>query len=194
MVKNKGNAAIVLAALGVLAGSAIAGPHDYYECTGADGITAWSATPCAKGERQRRIADSSPPQSTALGGRAGGTIKLSSGRNNHFYTTVNINGKPVRAVIDTGASLVSLSASTARRLGIDASKGVAAQSYTANGVASVTRVNLASVELGGNVVRNVAGSLMAQDLGPDIEALLGMSFLKHFEVSTDGAAMTLRPK
>jgi len=194
MVKQRKSACVVLLALGALTGSVIAGPHDYYECTGADGITAWSATPCARGERQRRIADSSPPQSTALGGRAGGTIKLSSGRNNHFYTTVNINGKPVRAVVDTGASLVSISASAAKRLGIDPGKGVAAQSYTANGVASVTRVNLASVELGGNLVRNVAGSLMAQDLGPDIEALLGMSFLKHFEVSTDGAAMSLRPK
>lgn len=183
-----------LLAMAILATAAEAGQHDFYECTGADGVVAFSASPCPKGERQRRVADNAAPQTYAVGGRTGATIRLESGRGGHFYTTILVNGKPVRAVIDTGASAVALSAAAARRIGIDAARGTAVKSYTANGVVSATRVLLGSVELGGNTVRNVEGTLMTQELGPDIEALLGMSFLKHFEVTTDGMVMRLQPK
>jgi len=53
---------------------------------------------------------------------------------------------------------------------------------------------LNSVELGGNTVQGVPAVVLSQDLGPQEEALLGMSFLKHFEVNADGYVMTLRPK
>lgn len=174
--------------------SCLAGAHDYYECVAANGAISYSVERCAKGEQQRRVEDNTAPASRSLGAAIGGTVKLEGSRGGHFYTTAIINGVPVRAVIDTGASIVSISPAAATRIGVDTRRGVQAKSYTANGTASVTVVTLNSVELGGNVVRNIQGSVLSQELGPDTEVLLGMAFLKHFEVNTDGVVMTLRPK
>lgn len=171
-----------------------AGAYDYYECVAADGSVAYSVERCGKGEKQRRVADDAAPASRPLGAAAGGTVRLESVRGGHFYSTASINGVAVRAVVDTGASLVALSPAAARRVGIDMRRGVQGKSYTANGVAATLGVVLDAVELGGNTVRGVKGAVLSQDMGPDAEVLLGMSFLKHFEVNTDGVVMTLRPK
>lgn len=183
----------ILVAL-LVPGLAGAGAHDYYECIGPDGGATYSIERCAKGEKQRRIQDDTPPGSQSLGAATGGTVRLDSSRGSHFYATVNINGIPVRGMVDTGASSVSISPAAARRLGLDLQKGVPTQAYTANGVAQATGVVFSSVELGGNTVRNVRGLVTSKELGPDAEALIGMAFLKHFEVNTDGYRMTLRPK
>lgn len=44
-------------ALLLAASAALAGRYDYYECTRPDGTRTDSATPCAPGERQRRVTD-----------------------------------------------------------------------------------------------------------------------------------------
>lgn len=178
----------------LLTGTAWAGRFDYYECQAPDGGVSYSIERCAKGERQRRIQDDSPPESMGIGAGKGGVIRLEGRRGAHFYADILINGTPVRAVVDTGATAVAIGPGVARRAGVDLRRGVAGMSHTANGTAATTAVSLDSVELGGNVVRGVAGSVLGQELGGGIEALLGMSFLKHFEVNTDGYVMTLRPK
>jgi clan AA aspartic protease (TIGR02281 family) len=48
---------------------------------------------------------------------------LTADGNGHFLTTGNINGTTVRFLVDTGATMISLGAGDARRIGIDASKG-----------------------------------------------------------------------
>lgn len=170
------------------------GAHDYYECTAPDGSVAHSVERCAKGEKQRRIADDTAPVSRSLGAASGGMVRLESGRGGHFHATAAINGVPMRVVVDTGATTVAISPSAARRAGLDTRRAVPVKNYTANGVASALGVVLDSVELGGNTVRRVSGVVLSQDLGPDEDVLLGMSFLKHFEVNSDGVVMTLRPK
>lgn len=173
---------------------AMAGSHDFYECTARDGTVSFSVERCAKGEKQRRVEDDRPPLDKSLGAAKGGVVRLESGGGGHFYATVQINGMPVKVVVDTGATTVSLAPSAAARVGLDTRRGVAVKTQTANGVASATGVMLDSVELNGNVVRNVPGLVTAQEMGPGVDALLGMTFLKHFEVNTDGYVMTLRPK
>lgn len=173
---------------------ALAGAYDYYECTGPGGDVSYSVERCPKGQRQRRVEDDTAPTTRNLGAASGGTIRLSSGAGGHFYATATINGNPMRAVVDTGATLVAISPSAARRAGIDLRRGVQGSSYTANGRTPVTLVVLESVELGGNTVRQVRADVLSQDMGPQVDVLLGMSFLRHFEVNTDGAVMTLRPK
>lgn len=171
-----------------------AGSHDYYECTSPDGNAHFSVDRCTKGEKQRRITDDqAPPASHSLGITSGATVRLESSRS-HFFAKASINGVPMRVVVDTGASTVAISPSAARRANLDMQRGVPVKSYTANGVASAQAIQLQSVELGGNTVRNITGVVMSQELGPDIDALLGMSFLKNFEINTDGMVMTLRPK
>jgi aspartyl protease family protein len=171
-----------------------AGAHDYYECVGPGGDVSYSVERCPKGQKQRRVEDDTAPVTQNLGAASGGTMRLQSGPGGHFFATATINGMPMRAVVDTGATLVAISPSAARRAGIDARRGTQGTSYTANGKTPVTLVVLNSVELGGNTVRQVRADILSQDLGPQAEVLLGMSFLRHFEVNTDGVVMTLRPK
>lgn len=183
-----------LAALLLFPVLASAGPYDYYECVGSDGEISFSVERCGKGDAQRRIRDDVAPESRNLGPAGGGLVRLQSGPGGHFYTTAVINGTPMRVLVDTGATDVAVSPNAARRARIDPRRGVQGTGYTANGTTAMTSIVLDSVELGGNTVRQVRAVILSQDLGPHEEVLLGMSFLKHFEVNTDGAVMTLRRK
>jgi aspartyl protease family protein len=178
----------------VLPGLSWAGAYDYYECIGPDGSATYSVDRCPRGEKQRRVEDDTAPVNRSLGAASGGVVRLQSGPGGHFFATIAINGVPARVLVDTGATTVAISPSTARRIGLDLRRGRRAQSQTANGVTESTTVVLNSVELGGNIVRNVVGDVMSQDMGKEFEVLLGMNFLKHFEVNSDGYVMTLRPK
>ena len=84
--------------------------------------------------------------------------------------------------------MVSLGASDARRIGIDASKGEQAITSTANGQAVVTRVKLDSLRVGEITMNNVDALVHQQDM-PIV--LLGMSFLNRMEMRRDGTALTL---
>ena len=58
---------------------------------------------------------------------------------------------------------------------------------TANGTVSNSAVVFDSVTVGGITVRNVAGTVGQSDM----PVLIGMSFLKHVNMSTNGNTMTL---
>jgi len=109
----------------------------------------------------------------------------------HFLTTGNINGMSVRFIIDTGASMVSLGASDASRIGIDASRGQKAIANTANGQTTVTLVKLDTVRVGEIIMNNVDALVHQQDM-PYV--LLGMSFLNRMEMQRDGDTMTLKKR
>lgn len=114
---------------------------------------------------------------------------LTADAQGHFLTTGNVNGTTVRFMVDTGASMVSLGASDARRIGIDPSKGQVGYSQTANGVAQVSRVKLDTVRVGDIVLNNVDALVYPHDMP---FALLGMSFLNRMEMQRSGGAMTLK--
>ena len=106
-----------------------------------------------------------------------GVVNLKADSRGHFNTTIKINGKPVEGVIDTGASLIAIDESTARRLGIKQSNlDYKYQSQTANGLSSIAIVMLDRVELGGIRVRNVQAAVSRDGGLPT--TLIGMSFLK----------------
>ena len=118
-------------------------------------------------------------------------VVLTADSAGHFLTSGNINGTTVRFLVDTGASMVSLGASDARRIGIDASKGEQAITSTANGQAVVTRVKLDSLRVGEITMNNVDALVHQQDMP---FALLGMSFLNRMEMQREGDAMTLKKR
>jgi aspartyl protease family protein len=109
----------------------------------------------------------------------------------HFLTTGNINGTTVRFLVDTGASMISIGAGDARRIGIDPGKGRVGYSQTANGVTQVSQVKLDSVRVGDIVLNNVDATVHQHDL-PIV--LLGMSFLNRMEMLRDGNSMTLKKR
>lgn len=107
----------------------------------------------------------------------------------HFLANGSINGMTVRFIVDTGASLVSIGASEARRLGIDAGSAPSGVAQTANGLTQVSRVRLKTVKVGEIVLNDVEAVVHAQDM-PVV--LLGMSFLNRMEMQRNGDTMTLK--
>ena len=88
-----------------------------------------------------------------------------------------INGLPVHMLVDTGASDVFVSASTARRLGLTPSGGPKRAIQTANGQSTATPAVLKRVSLGGLYMNDVEALVLAPEAG-EIN-LLGESFLKR---------------
>ncbi|HEX2333389.1 MAG TPA: TIGR02281 family clan AA aspartic protease [Burkholderiales bacterium] len=116
------------------------------------------------------------------------SVTLAADSRGHFITEGAINGNPVRFLVDTGATVVALSAAEAVRLGIDYRKGQRGMSSTAGGMVPTYRVRLDSVRLGGIEISGVDGVVLEHGL--DI-ALLGMSFLNRVEMQRDGHTMVL---
>lgn len=120
-----------------------------------------------------------------------GKVILNADGQGHFYTTGTINGTSVRFIVDTGATMISLGASDARRIGLDASRGQRGLTNTANGQAMVTKIQLDTVRVGDITLYNV-DALIQQNEMPI--ALLGMSFLNRMEMLRDGSTMTLKKR
>ncbi len=119
------------------------------------------------------------------------TVTLTADSRGHFITMGNVNGVPIRFLVDTGASLISLGAGDARRAGIDPSKGQKAITNTANGQATVSLVKVNSIRVGDVVLNNVDASVHQQDMPV---ALLGMSFLNRMEMQRNGDTMILKKR
>jgi aspartyl protease family protein len=118
-----------------------------------------------------------------------GQATLSADSRGHFLTTGQVNGQSVRFLVDTGASMISLSAPEARRIGVNYLKGERGFATTANGVATVYKVKLDTVRVGEISLTNVDALVLNGD-GLSV-VLLGMSFLNRVEMRRDGQTMTL---
>jgi len=111
-------------------------------------------------------------------------VTLRRGDDGHFRTDARIEGRRVELVVDTGASAIALRLSDAMRIGVrvmprDFTINVA----TANGMTKAALVELASVEVGGVMVRNVKALVHPDEtLGVN---LLGMTFLSRVRWSHD---------
>jgi aspartyl protease family protein len=127
----------------------------------------------------------------AVAADGSGKITLTADGRGHFYTTGTINGTSVRFLVDTGATMISLGASDARRLGLDFNRGQKGFSQTANGQVVVSKVKLDTVSIAGVTLRQVDALLHQNDMPI---ALLGMSFLNRMEMQHDGGTMTLRQR
>jgi aspartyl protease family protein len=104
-------------------------------------------------------------------------VTLTADRRGHFETSMTVNGRPLQAMVDTGATLIALTYEDGRSLGlVRPGDRYELKLETANGTAGAKRVTLNSVRIGGISLSNVDG-IVAQEgaLGTN---LLGMSFLK----------------
>lgn len=126
--------------------------------------------------------------SSANGGPSGTKIVLSASSGGHFFTQGQINGRAVQLVVDTGATLVSLSVGDAERVGLNYKAGQAVQMSTANGVIPGWRLKLASVRVGDVVVYDV-DAIVSSGAMPYV--LLGNSFLTHFQMTRTNDQMVL---
>lgn len=128
-------------------------------------------------------------QAQSGGGSSGrASVVLAANPQGHFLAQGQINGLAVDFVVDTGATLVSLSSADARRLGLAYLQGTPASIRTANGTARAWRVKLDTLRIGDISVNGVdAVVLENQEMPP----LLGMSFLNRMDMRREGQTMVL---
>ena len=117
------------------------------------------------------------------------TAILASDPNGHFVSSGSINGAAVQFLVDTGATVVSMSVAEAQRAGVNYLAGERGYSQTANGVAPIYKVRLAKVTLGEITLRDVDG--LVNEGGALPVVLLGMSFLSKLEMRREGDTLTL---
>jgi aspartyl protease family protein len=116
-------------------------------------------------------------------------VTLPANSRGQYIVSGMVNGGHMRFMVDTGATLVSLPAAEATRLGIDYRKGERGRAMTANGLVSTYRVMLDNVTVGDVTILNVEASVHEM---PGMEiGLLGMSFLNRTEMRQDGQTLTL---
>ena len=123
---------------------------------------------------------------SAASGPASVTLQADGG--GHFVTQGQINGGTIRMLVDTGATMIALSASDALRLGINYRSGKTGYVNTANGTVPVYVVKLNTVKIGDIELNQV--DAVVQESGLSF-ALLGMSFLNRTEMRREGEQMTL---
>jgi len=126
---------------------------------------------------------------SAAGTAAREVVTIAAGQGGHFMTSGQVNGNGVRFMVDTGATLVAIPSTEARRLGIDFEKGQRGYSSTAGGVVPTYRVKLDSVTVGGITLLGVEASVLDVP-GMDF-LLLGNSFLSRTEMRREGTTLTL---
>jgi len=109
---------------------------------------------------------------------ATGQVRVPRGPDGHYHLTLEIDGTPVRFVVDTGATDLVLSQADARRVGIDTGKlAYLNMARTANGSVRTASVRLDEVTLEGITDRNLRASVNG---APMESSLLGMSYLNRF--------------
>jgi aspartyl protease family protein len=117
----------------------------------------------------------SEPKQSASGPR---TVTVRKDPRGHFQVEASINGRRMDLMVDTGASVIALTRRDAQRIGVNpAPRDFTAKVKTANGTVSAAPTQLAAVEIGGIVVRDVAALVVPDEALS--ENLLGLSFLSR---------------
>lgn len=129
-------------------------------------------------------------QKLALGQKMAPMAVLQADARGHYVTEIGINGRPTRAVVDTGATGIAFSRNEAERLGIAWQGGRPITVQTAAGPRPGYVVTLDSVQVGGIVLRQVDAIVSSVPDAPAI-TLLGMSFLGRLEMKQQGNQLLL---
>lgn len=127
------------------------------------------------------------PQGQQAGERK--EVTLERNRAGHYIANGSINGIEVVFLLDTGATDVAVSETLARRLNLQ--RGLPVVIRTANGTVNGHTTRLKNVRLANIERHNVPATINPGMLAED-EVLLGMSFLKHLELTQRGSNLTIR--
>lgn len=129
----------------------------------------------------------------AFASAARGSVTLYAEPSGHFHADGTINGTPVRFLVDTGATLVSMSGVEAQRIGIDYKRiGRPGVAQTASGVVRTYNFRLDKVQVGDITLHGVEAS--AKDGPFPREILLGMSFLSRVDMKRSGERLEMEQR
>ena len=137
----------------------------------------------------RGSAQAATPVSTPATGAPGQVLKSADG---HYWAEADIDGRAVRVMVDTGASVVALTRDDAARLGLRlAPADFSGTVVTASGPVRAAPVRLEAVAVAGAKVTAVDALVVERGLP---HSLLGMSYLGRLSsFSATPAGLTLRP-
>lgn len=143
------------------------------------------AAPAA--EEVEEVATTRLPQVHAAQPVSGRKVRVPADASGHFRADFRFNGRRVEGMLDTGATVIAINASTARRLGLSIGPGDYRHTVrTANGAARAALATLDTVELGRIRLTDLDVLVLEDDaLGG---TLVGMNFMKslaRFQVEGD---------
>jgi aspartyl protease family protein len=122
--------------------------------------------------------------------QAGEAMRIRQAPDGHFWVTARLNGEEARFMVDSGATVTSISGATARRAGIEPT-GRLAFVETANGRITVQRGRAAEIDLGPIERRDLAVHISD---GFGETNVLGMNFLSSLSSwGVEGRWLVLRP-
>lgn len=127
-----------------------------------------------------------PTIAVAREGVARGEVVIPRSPDGHYYVRGAINGYPIDFMVDTGASIVSVSKEFSRAANLP--NGVPANFSTAGGVVAGEIISGQIVEAGGIAVSNLSVSVGMHGK----MALLGQNFLRRIDVIQSNDKMILR--
>ena len=121
----------------------------------------------------------------------GEELRIRKSLDGHFWVQGELNGHRVRFLVDSGATITSISTETARRAEISPSAGMPALVQTANGVVPVRRARAERLQVGTIERRNLAVHV-SEAFGP--MNVLDMNFLSSLSSwGVEGQWLVLRP-
>lgn len=149
--------------------------------------TAWGMDQA--GLRGQAQAAPLPAVSAPATGAPAQVLKAADG---HYWADADIDGRAVRVMVDTGASVVVLTPADAARLGLKLTAAdFSGTVLTASGAVRAAPIRLEAVAVAGARVTSVEALVVEQGLP---HSLLGMSYLGRLSsFSATPAGLTLRP-
>ncbi len=204
----KPKAALALACL-LVAGGAVAAPALYVTSIGPSSVqvvlnrnvvrTLGLGESSPEGVRLERIENGvaifqveGRPVALRLGQSTSTEMVLKAARDGYFRQVVYIAGAQVPAIIDTGATNVSMSYVMANRLRINYRSGQRGISHTANGSVASYYLVLPAVQVGDFTFRNVPTTVTEGFVAQQDEVLIGNSVLRYLRMERYGDTMVLR--
>ena len=120
----------------------------------------------------------------------GGEIRIRRAGDGHFWVNGEINGRAVRFLVDSGATVTTITRETAERVGVASSGGFGVMVETANGSVMVER---------GRAERVKVGPIERADLPVHISStlgdtnIIGMNFLSTLSAwGVEGSTLVLK--
>ncbi|NUR46272.1 MAG: TIGR02281 family clan AA aspartic protease [Sphingomonas sp.] len=123
---------------------------------------------------------------------AGKELHVAMAGDGHFWVRASVNGVERRMLIDSGATITALSASTAREAKVDTATGIAPiVLQTANGAAPAQAGRVDELRIGNIVARNLR---VVSSPGLGNMDVLGMNFLSRLQSwRVEGRTLILVP-
>ena len=126
------------------------------------------------------------------GQTVGKTLRIKKSDDGHFWVRASVNGKAVQFLIDSGATVTTLTPQAAADSGVKPSGGFPVMVETANGTVEAQRAQIETLAVGPITQHDATAQIGGAGMGET--NLLGMSFLSSLKSwRVEGEVLILEP-